>query len=469
MADKVSARQATSDFGPPRPGKGRGEGGGRGRLPENAPPPHLLETPGDGRSSTPIEGTPTISTMASDPLADLFRTGGVALVGSEGDQIPEEIANVFEEHGFDKKSFRVMLKEVPDGSTPDNPSALYIKSWFRSIPTIDWIGANYGPGTYLLIFSWRGSDDNGVLRYRTRDMMFQVSDKFLDEYKKTRFDKKMKALEDRREKLRTAKIDKELDEVLDTEVSAEPQQKQSAKEYVNEIVSVARDLGLTQRQGPDWNTLLPALLTAVPAILKMLTERNDNTPAMLEKMMGLIVAQSTGHNQQLVEALKSVQGEGSGQKAIKEFRDMVLGAIDLREAISGKEESTADKIFHLLETIGPQVLSMAAQPRAVRAINPMYAAAKGFMAKAPEFQALKADPGVLPELVAKLDAFYGWAQADQILEVSGYQRPPQCPRLPEQMLPAGTNTEETTKQAQELLSGADGQKPPEPAEATVVA
>jgi len=115
---------------------------------------------------------------------------------------------------------------------------------------------------------------------------------------------------------------------------------------------------------------------------------------------------------------------------------MVMGALDLKKALSGNEpETLGDKIFRLVESVAPSILAIAATTAQTRN-NPAVAMAKDYVEKNPDFQALKHNPVELKKTIDRMDQTYGWVQVDHILNTMGWPRPADCPRLDQLRDPA---------------------------------
>ncbi|CAK0779578.1 hypothetical protein CCP2SC5_920007 [Azospirillaceae bacterium] len=170
-------------------------------------------------------------------------------------------------------------------------------------------------------------------------------------------------------------------------------------------------------------------------------------------MIMLMMGSSQTANNQLLEVMKVQSGAGSGNMAIKEFKDMVLGALDIKDALSGNnKESLGDKIFRLVESVAPSILSIAAttaQNAASVKNNPAVNMAKNYIETNPDFKALKHDPVEMKKVIDNMDRTYGWIQVDHILTTMGWPRPENSPRLDDDKdpspypspVPDDTNTE----------------------------
>ena len=298
------------------------------------------------------------------------------------------------------------------------------------------------------MFVYKEKDDNGRrTKTQTKSIPLAISEKYQDDYEEYQFKKKLARMKKNRNKALSAKMEKLLEVSIDDEPKDKRTELEAGKQYVSQVVEAANMLGLSrpqERQGIDWDKVLPVILTGVPAILKVLSDQQANQREYMDRMLQTMLTMNNSSNNQLVEMLKTQQGVGSGNMAIKEFKDMVLGALDIKEALSGSgRETVSDKIFRMIEAVAPQVLSIAAMSKQQQLASPNYHMAKAYMEHSPEFQKLRENPQALVDLVNRLDSFYGWEQSDAILQVAGYQRPDECPRREEQRRPAGNETEET--------------------------
>jgi hypothetical protein len=348
---------------------------------------------------------------------------------------------LMQEHGLSKQTFRCVLKELSEGTT-DPGQASYVKSWHRSIPTIDWIGKNYGPGNYVMQFSWRGKDQDNKPRQYIENVMVEISEKYRDEFKRHRVTKKVKELEEQRRIVNEAVMEQQLEaKLMNGPEGQEPRQNpmEMAKAYVKEVTSMAESLGLTKRDiGGGFQQVMQMVLPALPGVLQAFAAMQQAQNDRFDKMLMLLMTNQQNAQAQMLELMKSQAGSGSYANAMKEVREMVLGTVDLKEAISGEpKETIADKIFKVIEAVAPQVVQMASMSAAQRAVDPRVKLAQGYMNMAPEFQAMRNDPGVKKEVIEKLDEHFGWEQTDRILEIAGESRPATIERQAQQRYPYG--------------------------------
>lgn len=373
-----------------------------------------------------------------DPLHDYLgpSSGNKVLGDPSTEDIPDEIISVLDEFGLHSgRSFRVIVKELADG-VDDPAHGSYIKGFSRTIPTVDWIGRNYGPGRYCLVFQWRSKDEeSGKMGNKTERVIIEVSEKFESEYREFQHQEKLRRLKKRKESVQDALLESKIESSILTEEGGESRDsKQSAREYVNEMLSFNEKLGL-RRGGIDWEKILPVVLTGLPLALKALSEVSASRQNQQNQLMTLMLTQSNNYNSQLVEVMKNL-GPQNGSDTMKEFREMLTSAIDMKELLHGeKKDSLADKIFSLVESVSPQLLQVASLSAQARQSDPRVAMARQYIATNPDFQALADSPESKSNLVRRLDGYYGWKQTDAILQVMGWQRPEGCPRRPEQESP----------------------------------
>ncbi len=389
-------------------------------------------------TTQPIHESSGENVLVNDPLQQFLgpQSGNTVLGNYENEDIPDEVLGVLDEYGlYNGKPFRTIIKELPEGC--DDPSlGAFVKSFSKTVPTIEYLGRNYGPGRYCIVFTWKQKDpEQGRMISKSSNVLLEVSDKYEAEYREYQHQQKLSRLKKRKESVQDALLENQLESSLLSDGN-EKGGKQDAKEYVKEMLSFNEQLGL-KRGGIDWDKVLPVLATALPLVFKALQEMGASTRQQQQQLMTLMLTQSNNYNNQLVEVMKNM-GPQNGTDTMKEFREMLTSAIDMKELLQpNKPDTLADKIFSMLETVGPQLLQIAQMSAQARARDPRIAMAKNFVQNSPDFQALADNPESQSNLIRKLDAFYGWQQTDSILQVMGWQRPDDCPRIDEQKFPAG--------------------------------
>lgn len=393
----------------------------------------------------PVQEATGDDILVNDPL-NMFlgpQSGNKVLGDPETEGMPDEVLAVLDEYGlYNGKPFRTILKELPEGCEDPN-RGLYIKGFAKTVPTIDYLGKHYGPGRYCLVFTWRQKDpEQGRMISKSAEVLLEVSDKFESEYKEFQHSEKLNRLRKRKESVQDALLESKLEgSLLDDQVGSDGTNR-NAKEYVKEMLAFNEQLGL-KRGGIDWDKLMPLIMTGLPLMMKALSDMNSNKQAQMQQLMTLMLTQSNNYNNQLVEVMKNM-GPQNGSDTMKEFREMLTSAIDMKELLRPEKPDTlADKIFSMLETVGPQLLHVASLSAQARARDPRVAMAKQFVQNNPDFQALDNNPESKSALIRKLDGFYGWQQTDSILQVMGWQRPDDCPRREEQQYPEGAGSDST--------------------------
>lgn len=387
----------------------------------------------------PVQEATGDNVLVNDPL-NMFlgpQSGNKVLGNYESEDIPDEVLGVLDEFGLHSgKPFRTIIKELPEGC--DDPAlGAFVKSFSKTVPTIEYLGRNYGPGRYCLVFTWKQKDpEQGRMISKSENVLLEVSDKYEPEYREYQHQQKIARLKRRKESVQDVILEGKLEGSL-LDDGGGNNNKQDAKEYVKEMMAFNEQLGL-KRGGIDWEKIMPLLITGLPLMLKALSEMGANARAQQQQMMTLMLTQSNNYNSQLVEVMKNMGPQG-GSDTMKEFREMLTSAIDMKELLApNKPDTLADKIFSMLETVGPQLLQIAQMSAQARAKDPRIAMAKTFVQNNPDFQQLEDSPESKANLIRKLDGFYGWQQTDSILQVMGWERPTDCPRLDEQRYPAGT-------------------------------
>lgn len=378
--------------------------------------------------------------LVNDPLNSFLgpQSGNKVLGNYQEEDIPDEVLGILDEYKlYNGKPFRTIIKELPEGC--DDPSlGAFVKSFSKTVPTVDYLGRNYGPGRYCLVFTWKQKDpEQGRMVSKSSEVLIEVSDKYEPEYREFQHQQKIARLKKRKESVQDALLESKLEgSLLDDQSGERGGSNQNAKEYVKEMLSFNEQLGL-KRGGIDWEKIMPLILTGLPLALKALSEMGNNRQMQMQQMMTLMLTQSNNYNNQLVEVMKN-HGPQNGADTMKEFREMLTSAIDMKELLRPEKPDTlADKIFSMLETVGPQLLSIAQMSAQARARDPRIALAKQFVQNSPDFQALDNSPESKSALIRKLDGFYGWQQTDSIIQVMGWNRPEDCPRQEEQKFPAG--------------------------------
>ena len=407
-------------------------------------PPRRSGTPRKYNAPPVVKETPPSASSvysSDDPLKGLLLDPEVKVLGEADDTIPEEVREFINQHDFGKRYFQVILKEVLNDGVGDTQTGLsFIRSWYRTIPTLEHIAKNYGPGKYVYVINYRGTDpETGKQTSQSEKIYFEISDRYEQEYLDYQRDRKIENLKKSQNKVRDFKLDKQFDAALDGKPES-GDERSKLKEYVSEITGMARDLGLTRQQDGLMSSIgpfLPAIAAAVSGVFKMISDGQTAATQQMNQMLMLMLGQHNKSSEQLIELMKVQGGQGAGSTAIREFTDMIKDAVDLKEILKGDKVSVADRVFGVIEGILPQILTLAATSKAQQAMDPRVNMARAFVQNDPTFQQAIHDPAILAEVIRKLDGFYGWAQTDGILQIAGLNRPETCPRKPDEEKPQG--------------------------------
>lgn len=402
----------------------------------------------DTVDQNPPTRQPNPAILRNDPMAEMFGPGStLKMIGNpDEDEMPDEIRGLIEQNGLSKRDFSCVLKEIPAGhsteSVDSSNTSVYIRAWKRSIPSFEYIAREHGPGSYILVLSWQAYDSDSNLRKMRREIVpIVISDKCAGEHKKHMLDKKINDAAATGEKVRGVLIEKTIEgQLVDaiTGKSKEAEKQQSPKEYIAEIMDTVRMMGLpvggaTQAPRIEWDKILPAVVPLVTAFLQMNQAAEQRRVEESNKMYMLLLSQNQSSSSQLMEMLKIQAMKPTGENPLKEMQTLIMNALDIKQLLNPPQETLADKIFRVVENVVPQILTIAAnasqthqQPK-----GPMVDVAKMYVKNDPNFSKLKNDPAEMAKFVNKLDDRIGWENADIILKVVEWDRPPQCERDPE--------------------------------------
>lgn len=379
----------------------------------------------------------------SSPLIDpgaIFDISDPGALDNEDYDIPPEIQGVLEEHGLAKKAFRVMLKHLPEGGGNEGE---YVTSWSRKVPSIDHIARNWGPGEYVLSFQWRAKDhDTDKYKNYSEKLVLTVSEKYREIFEDFQFQKKVQRTNQKRTLVQNERLKKELeDNLFPQDASEEKPLKQDIKAQISEISEMASLLGFRQLPSPvappalPWDKIIAIASTALPPLLMAWNQSRREATERSEKMLMLMMSMNQQSSTQLIDVLKTQNGPTSGGDMMKELFSTIMGAIDIKEALQGKKESVADRIFGMIENVAPHVMQLAAMSQQQRQESYQYKMAQTFMRNNPDFKEVEGNPQLLDDIVKRTDSLIGWKQTDLLLEAWGKPRPQSCPRLKEQELP----------------------------------
>jgi hypothetical protein len=203
---------------------------------------------------------------------------------------------------------------------------------------------------------------------------------------------------------------------------------------VQNIIEAANMLGLTKKESSlSFEKILAIVAPLLPALLEYVNKSSERAQMQQQQFMTLLMTTMSGNTKELIEIMKANAGQGSGARAVEEFKSMLTGAIDIKQELSGMgKESTADKVFKLIEGVSAHVIPLLLMPRAQAAADPRMKIAQAYMQNSPDVAELRNNPVELSKLVHDLDEYFGWEQTNLILQVAKLMRPEDCPMQPQE-------------------------------------
>lgn len=379
---------------------------------------------------------------SSDPIfggaVDFLSKEAIYGDGEGIDDMPDEIREFFDAHDLSRVVFKVLLKVIPEGGTSADEA--FVKSWRDKVPSIDYIANEWGPGQYILIFTWRCTDpETKRVRNFSERVSLSVSDKYQDQYDDYQEAKRIKRAEQRKQRLARLRDRQDIESAIYGREAnkGEDDPLKAGEQYIEKMSKAAEVLGW-KRSGFDWENIAKLLVPALPSIIAYLSDKQSRSLERQDRFLTLMMSTMQNNTTQLVEALKGHNGPSTGSEIMKEMLSMVTGAMDIQSTLKGEtKEGIVDKIFRMVENVAPMVLSMSLVPRQQREALPAYQAARAYVENDPTFQQAQNDPEILKMLVDRWDDWYGWEQTDGIINVAGFERPSTCPRLPEKRFKNG--------------------------------
>lgn len=390
-----------------------------------------------------------------DPLKDILGPGSFTFRSpSEDSEAPPELQAIFDEYSIGERSYRCILRERDDD---ESNSSAYVESFNREYPSSDYIGTRYGPGDYVLIFLWRGLDPETQRKKNYNEKVnITISDKYSDRHEDYMLQKTIKRMETNRAKIKRARIKSLLDNDMSLEGSMSGNGGsgvEAGKKYFEQISEGMKLIGvdpstLHRKSGIDWEKLTPILLAGIPAALRVFSEIAATRQSQFNTLLTLMLNQSNKSSDQMLEIVRASQGQGSGNQIIKEFTDMIRGTVDIKELLTPEKQSVADRVFDAIEKVSPMIVQMMAMNAQQRMQSPLVNMAKAYTTANPDFEKMRNDQSIQQQVIARLDSVFGWEQADVIIQVMGYQRTENNPRLDHQRYPQGSPEREAAEAAE---------------------
>ncbi len=329
------------------------------------------------------------------------------------DDTPDEIRDFVLTNAVADK-FSVMLKQKPDGGGKEQT----LRSFSNWYPNVNTLGREWGPGHYILVFSWRGLGLSGKKEMITREYEIDLPERawldehemYLEERARKRRDKQTKEWEEKAAKDRIQGFGQ-------TPATPAP----SELDVIKKALDAARSLGVniggkTAEKAPK--SFTEALADAVPVITAIGAIVSPIAVALIGRTREK--PDNTLTNTLLQHVLAKPQAEDPMKQMVPFLMGSIKQIFDLKESMEPPEKETiVERIIGKLAPMVPAVIAMAAQGRGAVEANPMVHMAR----KSSDFQTLANDPEALIIAVNKWDATYGFQQTNQILMVGGVDRP----------------------------------------------
>lgn len=339
---------------------------------------------------------------------------------NDPEDTPDAVRDFMISNGVGKKYSFILKKVLPGGKV----GTLYNIS--NTHLNINEIGKQYGPGEYVLAFSWKaprpsGGRDNHFKDYEVFLPDHPWGDIHADHVRETNEERK------KQDKLRLEKT------MLDAQVTAVEQGKipgvKSPFDTMKETLEMARSLGVqVGGAAPQPKPLdimgIATFITALTPILQSVlgTKSGGADPALLEQIRG-----QNEMNKMLMEKLLRGSTEAPGSNAhMDKFMDMVTGNVgrmlEIKEMLQPEEkQGIMDRVFEAVDKYLPGILSMAQMAKEEREKQWGYKLA---MANS-DIKKIKDNPEMWPEMITKWDQEYGYQQTNGIITVAGITRPPE--------------------------------------------
>ncbi len=333
------------------------------------------------------------------------------------DDTPDEITSFIRENDVAEK-YTVMLKEhLEEGGKP-----VYIRSYTNRCPSINDIGKEWGPGSYKLVFSWRGENKSGKMEQMTKDMSLDLAERsyrdvyeeYREELRRKRLATKEKAWSEEAAKVRAQ----------GGLMGGAPAAPVSELDTMKKALEMARGLGI-----PIGGASRPAAAEPKKSFSQTMLEM---TPAIVA--IGGIVApivtalisrpreksDTTLMNTLLAHALEKPKEDSIMKETIPFLLGTMKQMFDVKASMEPEpQETLVERIIGKLAPMVPAVLAMAAGGAQAVAQNPIV----GMVRKSDDFQALAKDAEAQLMAVQRLDEQYGFQQTNKILMVAGLPRP----------------------------------------------
>lgn len=364
---------------------------------------------------------------------------------------PDEILDFVMRNDVADK-FTVMLKRKPEGGG----TAQSLRNYTNYYPNVNTIGREWGPGSYVLVFSWRGEGLNGKKETITREYKLELPEdaweeaheEYLEERQRKRLEKKERGWAADAAKIRA-------------QGGAAQASPPSELDVIRKALETARGLGVNiggaakPPEAPKKKTFAETMEELTPAIVAIGGVVSPIIVAMITRQKP--PEDKTIMNTLLQHALQKPQEDQTMKTVVPFLMGTMKQLFEMKADMEPEEkQGVVEKIFDKIAPMIPAVISMAAMPKAERDSNPMLAMAKAH----PDMRQVMADPEMQALSVQKLDETYGFQAANDVLTVMGIKRPPELAQNFRKYPSKGYRTDGTHESEQP--KGGDGREAVKP-------
>lgn len=333
--------------------------------------------------------------------------------GFEEEQAPEDVRDFLVANDIGDK-YQIILKERPR----EGGKALVLKTFTNNCPSIHEIGEQWGPGDYILAISWKAPGMNGKMAPQVKNMTLSLPERAWGELHEEYLERRRAARQERKNK----EWQEEAQKARVFTANGAPGG--SDLENLEKAINILSKFGIAPGGMPpprgNTKSFGETLIELAPVITAL-------TPLVL----GLLKREGSDNNSQLLNTLVSnmlLQKPPTESESMKQMTNFLMGTmkqvLDMKEAMRPAEkESFVEKVFDKLVASGPLLTSVLKMSAEQRQNNFMVNRVRN----SEEIQTLRTDPEAQAMMIARMDAYYGAEQTNQILQVMGFQRPPGAP------------------------------------------
>jgi hypothetical protein len=338
------------------------------------------------------------------------------------DETPPDIDQFLSELGIANKQYTCTIKQYPPDGT--GTPIFMPGGWKGSYPSISELGSKFGPGKYLYVFTWRVTGPDGKYKNTVKQTEVILGEQWQEAHDEYIYQYNVR----RKKKLASLKMKEEQNRILNGD-DYNKQEKSSGIDNLIEAKNQMAALGVNFGGGNGGMDLVSGEGGGLLGMMMAMQQKSQDNMLMM-------MNQNSQNMMNLFGIMMQNNGGNSYNDAVKDAMNMVTSMVDMKNALNPEKEGLVDKIFGFMQTMGPEVARVLAQPRAAAKQDPMVQMAKN----RPEMQEVMNDQAAMDALAVKLDADYGVKQANEILDVMGMKRSDQ---LKNHLKQGGHNPEPT--------------------------